>query len=543
MEKHMNNLTTTSKSRAARMGRAAALALALLGTSVLTGMTSNAFAQADEQAVSGGEMTIIAGSDIKSWDPAITSGTFPGGPMDQLDSVYGFLVYVDLEGKVQGGMAESLTSDDAKVWTLKLRPNVKFTDGNPYDAEAVVYNWKRAANPDTLAPAQPFVSSWIDGVKIIDPLTIEITLPTPNRNFGSTVAQSAPFVASPAALEAAGSDKAAIKPVGAGPFLLESWDQGISLSFKRNPDYWDQPRPYLDTLKFAIIPETNSRISTVVQGGAQMMAGYPYQFGANAEAPGVTTHEIPIPGLYRAYFNQVAGSFTDHRAREAFYHAVDPARLMQAYTQVDGYVTPTNYFTEASPYYQTEYTLPTYDPEKAQELFNELAADGKPFKMKLVTYSNSDLKRLASYLQQVLSAYENVEVELELVDQAMLKPQCQTQVNFDLCVDGGVLVANGAEPIISNLLKTGGVDNWGQYSSEAMDGYLNAANATMDQAQVKVAYLDVQKVVAEDLPLYIFGSETRYLLLRDNTGGIVPSNGGILQKQYLYVCEDACAAK
>jgi len=532
----------TRISTVSRIGRSAALAMMLLGTSVLTGMSTQAFAQADENAISGGEMTIIAGSDIKSWDPAITSGTFPGGPMDQLDAVYGFLVYVDLEGNVQGGMAESLTSPDAKVWTLKLRPDVKFTDGNAYDAEAVVYNWTRAANPDTLAPAQPFVSSWIDGVKIIDPLTIEITLPTPNRNFGSTLAQSAPFVASPAALEAAGTDKAAIKPVGAGAFLFQSWDQGISLSFTRNPDYWDEPRPYLDTLKFAIIPETNSRISTVVQGGAQMMAGYPYQFGANAEAAGVTTHEIPIPGLYRAYFNQKSGVFTDHRAREAFYRAVDPARLMQAYTQVEGYVTPTNYFTEASPFYDPADVLPTYDPAKAQELFDALAADGKPFKMKLVTYTNSDLKRLSSYLQQVLTGYENVEVELELVDQAMLKPQCQTQVNFDLCVDGGVLVANGAEPIISNLLKTGGVDNWGQYSSTEMDGFLAAANATMDMTEVKAAYADVQKVVAEDLPLYIFGAETRFLLLRDNTGGIVPSNGGILQKQYLYLCEDACAA-
>ena len=142
----------------------------------------------------------------------------------------------------------------------------------------------------------------------------------------------------------------------------------------------------------------------------------------------------------------------------------------------------------------------------------------------------------------MLSAYENVTVELELVDQAMLKPTCQTQVNFDLCVDGGVLVANGAEPIISNLLSSSGVDNWGQYKSETMDSLLAKANATMDEAEVKATYTEVQKVIAEDLPLYLFGSETRFLLLRDNTGGIVPSNGGILQKQYLYVCPDACAA-
>ena len=63
-----------------------------------------------EKPVSGGTMTIINGSDIKCWDPAITSSTFPGGPMDVLDAVYGFLVYVNAEGKVTGGMAESLTS-------------------------------------------------------------------------------------------------------------------------------------------------------------------------------------------------------------------------------------------------------------------------------------------------------------------------------------------------------------------------------------------------------------------------------------------------
>ena len=43
-----------------------------------------------------------------------------------------------------------------------------------------------------------------------------------------------------------------------------------------------------------------------------------------------------------------------------------------------------------------------------------------------------------------------------------------------------------------------------------------------------------------ELPLYIFGEQTRSLLLRNNTGGVVPSNGGILQKQFLYVCPDAC---
>ena len=95
---------------AGKKARAALLALSLLvaGTALSTTM-------ALAEPVSGGEMTIINGSDIKSWDPAVTNATYPGGPMDMLDAVYGFLVYLDVDGNIQGGMAESLTSQDAKV--------------------------------------------------------------------------------------------------------------------------------------------------------------------------------------------------------------------------------------------------------------------------------------------------------------------------------------------------------------------------------------------------------------------------------------------
>ncbi|WP_176086806.1 ABC transporter substrate-binding protein [Martelella sp. HB161492] len=536
----------TSKRRSGTFltsGRALMMALALAAAGpVVSGAIATKAVADDQQPIAGGEMTIINGSDITSWDPALTNGTYPGGPMDVRDAIYGVLVYIDVNGKIQGGMAESLTSEDAQTWTLKLRPGITFSDGEAYDAEAVKYNWDRMADPETMAPTQAFVSSWDKSIKIIDPLTLTITLDQPNRNFGSQLAQQAPFIGSPKELAAA-KQKSDIKPVGAGPFIFDSWDQGVSMTLKRNPNYWDQPRPYLDTLNFKIIPETNSRIATVVQGGATMMAGYPYQFGSNAEAPGVATHEIPIPGLYRAFFNQTSGPFTDVRARKAFYEAIDRSRLMQAYTQTGGYVTPNNYFTQVSPYYQTEYNLPEYNPEDAQKIFNELADEGKPFEMKLVTYSNSDLKRLASYVQQVMSAYKNVKVDVDIVDQAMLTTTCKDQLNFDLCVDGGVLVANGAEPTISGHLASDGIYNWGQYSNPKMDEELKAASATMDDAEVKADYLDVQKMVAEDLPLYIFGSETRFLLLRDNTGGIVPSDGGMLQKQYLYVCDDACQAK
>ncbi|MEJ1158296.1 ABC transporter substrate-binding protein [Prosthecomicrobium sp. N25] len=530
----MSRLQTSRHPRRSILG-GFALALALAAAPALPTV---AVAQTPAP-VSGGTMTIINGSDITSWDPSLTAGTFPGGPMDVLDAVYGFLVYINTEGKVTGGMAESLTSTDAVTWTLKLRPGVTFTDGAAYDAEAVKFNWDRAADPATLAPTQAWIASWNKGITVVDPLTLTVKLPTPNANFAAQVAELAPFVASPAALKAA-EKKTDIKPVGAGAFVLQTWNQGIGMTLTRNPKYWDQPRPYLETLKFAVIPETNSRIATVVQGGATMMAGYIHQFGSNATAPGVGTVKVPMRGIYRGYFNQVKGSFTDVRAREAFYTAIDRARLMQALTQTGGYKPPKNFFGEASPWFDPAYALPAYDPKKAQALFDALKADGKPFDIKIVIYTNSDVKRLGSYVQQVLSGYENVKATLVEVDQANLNPRCKVQLDFDVCFEGGVIVSNGPEPVISNLMSSKGTFNWGQYKSEAMDAALAEANSTVDPAAIKAAYSKVQKLVATEFPFYIFGEETRFLLVRNNTGGVVPSNGGILQKQFLFVCPDVC---
>jgi peptide/nickel transport system substrate-binding protein len=490
-------------------------------------------------ATPGGSMTIINGGDITSWDPALTSGTYPGGPMDALDAVYGFLVYVDGDGSVTGGMAKSLSSTDGVTWTLKLRDGLKFSDGTPFDAAAVKFNWDRAADPATAAPTLKWMATWSEGMTVVDPTTLTVKLPAADANFGSEIAQLAPFIASPATLSAAAT-KTDLKPVGAGPFVLQSWDQGVSMTLTRNPMYWDQPRPYLDTLKFAIIPETNSRIATVVQGGAQMMAGYPYQFGSNATAPGVGQIEIPISGFNRAYFNQASGIFSDVRARQAFWYGIDRTRLMQAFTQTDKYPAPTTYFPENSPYYDPSLTFPSFDAAKAQSLIDALAADGKPFNIKLVSNSNSDVKRLDDYIQQTLSSYNGATVSVSQIDDAQIAQVCGQQHAFDICFEGGVLVSNGPQPVTGDLLRSTGATNYGQYKSPDMDAALAAANSTVDASQAKADYQKIQQLIIQDLPIYIFGRQTRYLLVRDNTGGVVPSDGGILQKQFLYVCAQAC---
>ena len=110
-------------------------------------------------------MTIIDGSDLTTWSPFTTNNTYPGSPMDELDAVYGMLVYQNVDDQIVGNLAESLTTTDNVTWTLKLRPGLKFTDGTPFNADAVKYNYDWAANTQWGATSQAWISTWAPGIR------------------------------------------------------------------------------------------------------------------------------------------------------------------------------------------------------------------------------------------------------------------------------------------------------------------------------------------------------------------------------------------
>ena len=117
------------------------------------------------------------------------------------------------------------------MWTLTLRPGVKFSDGTPYDAAAVEFNWARdKASTSALAGAAGLIKS----MKVVSPTTLQVTLVAPDSSFNRTVAQQLLFIASPAAIKKEGASFGT-HPVGAGPFILNSWVRNSQKSFARQP--------------------------------------------------------------------------------------------------------------------------------------------------------------------------------------------------------------------------------------------------------------------------------------------------------------------
>ncbi len=490
----------------------------------------------------GGTIVERLGTDITSWDPCvIPAATVPGTMGDVLNAVYGALVYTDVDGVVQPAMAQSLTTTDGITWTFKLRPNVKFTDGTDYNADAVVYNFKRAADPANACTSQKWVATW-KSITAVDPMTVQVVLAAADANFNLKIAELEAFIASPKALEAAGSDKTKIQPVGAGPFVLQSWNQGVQEILNRNPNYWDAPRPYIDTLKLMTVPESNTGQAMVVQGQMDFMMGYSYQYGTNATAPGVTTKKVPINGYNIAYFitsGGTTGLFNDPLARQAVVTGVDRNKWVQALTQDSSLQAPTALYPTTSPYYDATLVYPQYDQTKAQDLINQVIAEGKKFEFTILAPNSSDTQRAAQFLQQSMNAYKGVKATINTVDGKVYNQECLAK-HGDICIQPGASMWNSPEPNTFNLLSSVGSQPFAAYSSTAMDGALAETLAAVTDAQKVAAYKHVQQIFLQDLPFVQYGQQTRFMLLRDNVAGFVHAGQGQVQAQFLYRCPSKC---
>lgn len=522
---------------------AIAVALAMAGCSAGGGGNSAAPTTGATGAIpTGGTVTMRLGADISSWDPCvIQAATVPGTMGDVLNAVYGALVYTDEKGVVQPGMAESLTTQDGVTWTFKLRPNVKFTDGSAYDAEAVKYNFQRAADPANACTNQKWIATW-KSIEAVDAQTVKVTLPVANANFNLQIAELAAFVGSPASLKGV-TDKTQIKPVGAGPFTLVSWDQGVKEVLKKNPGYWDAPRPYIDEYVLLTIPESNTGQNMIVQGGLDFMMGYAYQYGRNATMPGVATKTVPVNGYNIAYFitdGGVTGLFNDAKARQAVAVGVDRNKWVEALTQDASIKAPAAMYPTDSPYYDASLAYPAYNQAEAQKLIDEVIASGKKFEFTILVPNSSDTVRSAQYLQQSMSAYKGVTVTINTVNGSVYNQECLAK-HGDVCLQPGASMWNGPEPNTYNLLSSKGSQPFAAYKSDAMDAALAKTLTAVSSADKVAAYKEVQQVFLKDLPIIQYGTQTRTMLMRDNVGGFVFAGQGQVQSQYLYKCPTKCS--
>jgi peptide/nickel transport system substrate-binding protein len=445
--------------------------------------------------VMGGTLTALLPSEPANWDPG------PGEPVGNtyhaiVSGVYDGLFWVDYESsKVIPRIATSFTSNaDATVWTMKLRPNVKFTDGTPFDAAAVKFNWDRYLVPANAAMCRTLIAGWTSYV-VVDSLTLRITLPASDAslpvamfNPGATNGGCATAIASPAALAKYGAQYGTSPEttVGAGAFIMKEWVRGSQVTLVKNPAFWDAPRPYLDTINWRLSPaDAVVQANAILSGAAHaaMVSPDATPEASRIEAAGGGVYFQPMAGGGTILINGRRDPLTDARVREALVLATDVKDLnIKAFATLDQMAE--TYYPKGSPSYDKSLKAKTNNLKAAQKLIDAYVAEkGGPVKFTIMKPGPALYKVMADALAQQWNRLENVEVALEETTAATVGNRIR---NGDYDVSIRTINAGGASGF-ETFWGTAGSTNNLKFSDPTLDKLIaegKAATSIADQAAI-----------------------------------------------------------
>jgi len=496
------NSMNTNPWRLAAIGAGASLALLLAACTGGGGATSDGGATGEP--VDGGEITIMSAAGMGTWDPALAFfGTLPGVTTDRLVAVYGQLFYVDQSGELVPSLAESFTTEDGgTTWTLTLRPDIAFTDGTPFDAAAVKFNWDRNADPATGSPTMALAQSFT--TEVVDEVTLTVTANAANPVLDEQIAELMQFVASPTALQA--DDY--VEPVGAGPFILTHQDPAIGEDLEANPDY-ALGKPVYDELHYRTVGDPSQRVETIAGGSADLMNGFSSDFRDYADDDRFEMFTVENGGFRHLVFNNTRPPFDDVRARKAVALALDPTELVQTLLSDPEQVGSTTLFSDESPYFDAALGLPEPDLEEAQKLVDELIADGVDMSFTIVPAAIPESIRSAEYVQLTLQQLEGVTVDIEQVQIQDWRLRTQGNDDFDITFYLGIYDINPVASTFTNLFEKDGTDNIQNSSSPEMTAALDELRTATSEEEKAAALTQVQEIYVEEVPIYSFGFDHR----------------------------------
>lgn len=489
----------------------------------LTAMTTTA-----PTAVLAQELRIAMPSVLSSLDPHNdTSNATPSVASGVMQRLIGF----DPDLKPIPMLAESWeASEDATVFTLKLRQGVMYHDGTPFNAEAAKVNIDRLANQDNNLRRNSMLRM-VDNTEALDEYTLQITLKEPFGALLATLAHPSIVMHSPAALEKYGDDIGK-HMVGTGPFRFVEWVPGEHVIVEKFDDYWEPDLPKVDRVTVFPVPESATRVSMLRSDEVQYVATLPAElFDSVKEVSEYEVLEIPGISVWTAAMNMMREEFKDPRVRLAFNLAIDKEAFMQVVYSGHG-VIPTSPIAPNTAFYSAQEPYP-YDLERARELMKEAGyEDG--FALEAWGRNNTAETRMLQFLKQQLSQI-NVDVTIFPMEPALRSEKVFSTASPETSTHG--LLIGGWSPSTGDadwhLRPVYATESWipkiynmGFYSNPEVDGAIEQALKSADPEVRGTAYAEAQKLIWDDVPVIWFGSENKLAGMRADLTGVYPMPDG-----------------
>lgn len=479
--------------------------------------------------VTGGTGRILQQNEPRGLDPAVIANSWANSPVVG-NALYGQLWIDDPEtGEIEYRIAKDFsTKDDGKTYTLTLRDDVNFSDGTPLTAKDVKATWDHAKDPAASSVDFPQATQ-IAEATVVDDTTLDVELVTQTPKFANSILQTGlNWIASEKSIES-GSKGMDANPIGAGPYTLEKWARQDVITLVRNDRYYGD-KPYLDKLEIRTAADPDQRYNTISSGGADVALDSQWLNLDKAKTAGLQVKTLPFGGGSILTMNNTRAPFDDVRARQALAAALDLGQIDDAVNQGKGSV-PTTLFDESSPFFN-DIPLVKKDTKKAQELLDEIAADGKPLEFTVSVFPGAG-SLLANSIQTQLSTLENIKVEVHTIDIAEYGKTMATK-DYDV-ITNSVTFGVEPEPRLWAGLHGSSGGNFSGVDDEQLNAALDKGRLAVEEADRKAAYQEVQNRLVEVTPVIFFSKSALGVIGANTVGGLQQYGMGSVLPETLWI--------
>lgn len=495
------------------------------------------------------------GTNPETLDPRLSTG-LPEANVEI--ALFEGLMRLDAEGKAIPGMAESVTPNaDNTVFTFKIRPDAKWSNGDPVTAEDFVWTWKSTLDP-MLASEYAYQLYYIKGAtamnqipvedangnprsdadikadfekaaenfgaKVIDEKTLEVTLEAPTPYFLSLTAFHALYPVHKKSVEANPEawfrDPATF--VGNGPFKMVSWTDKDKVIVEKNPNYWGANDVKLDKIEFYLI-ENESTSTTMFENGEldviesgvntaeldRLKADYPDELKI-----------LPDLGVYYYLLNVTNPVLKDEKVRQALSYAIDREGIVENITkagQIPAYsLVPGGIPDVTGDFRENGGDLFKEDVEKAKQLLAEAGyPNGEGFPTLSILYNTSEgHQRIAEAIQEMWK--QNLGINVELTNQEWgVYLDSRQQLAYDIARAGWI--GDYIDPMtFIDMWVTGGGNNDTGYGNPQYDALVEKARLSADPAERMTAMHDAEQILMKEMPIIPIYHYTRVIMVSKN---------------------------
>jgi ABC-type transport system substrate-binding protein len=504
------------------------------GAAVATSGSFRVLAQASAGTVTYGQSTAVLTLDS-------ASGAFTGYPAgyEAALCIYDRLLDFDADMKIVPQLATSYEmSPDLKSMTLKLRQGVVFHDGTPCDAAAVKFSIERMMDKKRNTTNRPLWDPLV-ALETPDESTIVLRTADPFAALPNSLAHGSGAIVSPANVAKHGETGVVQNPVGAGPYMVESFKPGQELVLKAFDKYWGGKQG-AERLVFRSIPEAATRISALRTGAVDVIDAVPVQLVQSiSQDPNVQVLRKPGLRPFGIAFNFVKEPLQDHRLRQALNLAVPVDAIAQRvfFGFAKAPDSPLAFDTAG----HKSVGKAAYDQARAKALLTEagyqpgaggvLAKDGRPLALTLIVSDGlfpGDIavsEIVVASLKQV-----GVDVAIQKIERGAyfdVLRQDRSKATWDLAYFGFNPSNAAGLYHMESLFKSNRDDaarpdvwNFGRYRNEKVDAALREANTNPDESKRLEALGEAQRLVWEDAPYLWLQVNENVSAMRKGVSGV-----------------------